>query len=96
MNWYIPSIVPAPEGWLRNGSADPGDEFYYTSTANDAEVYPGEVDPATQPEQYEFSGWVLHIYATAEQHHSAREQYIGGFPTPTAAFQGYAEMKGGN
>jgi hypothetical protein len=97
MNWYIPSIVPAPPGWLQNGSADPGDEFYYTHVHTDggypgAEVYPGEYPDGEEPPQYSSSGWVLHIYLTAEQHHSVPEQYIAGFPTPTAAFNAYAEF----
>lgn len=45
---YIPQIVPAPQGWIQQGSPDPGDEFWYETTEGSmVQVFPGE-----------YSGWV--------------------------------------
>ena len=46
---YINQIIPAPAGWVQQGSANPGDEFWYERVGQpDVQVYPGE-----------YAGWEL-------------------------------------
>lgn len=79
--WYIPTIVPAPQGWLQQGSADPGDEFWYQPSFErlnlgypDAQVFPGE---------YLHEGWLLSFNAS---------QWTTYHASPEAAFNAYAEF----
>lgn len=55
---YTDQIIPAPDGWVRQGSPDPGDEFWYERSGRpDVQVFPAE---------YTSEGWVLYIGNTDE------------------------------
>lgn len=76
--FYIAQVIPAPDGWIQQGSIDPGDEFWYARVGRpEVQVFPDEN-----------SGWVLmlgnsvtvSIHATPEAAFRAYEAYCCDFP----------------